>query len=69
VLICHPYRKRTQYNDVAAANSAKLKEMQQLLWTELARYQVLPLDASVATRLVAPRPQRDGWQNSVHVFR
>jgi hypothetical protein len=46
----------TQYNDVAAANPAKLKEMQQLLWTELAKYQVLPLDASVATRLVAPRP-------------
>ena len=46
----------TQYNDVAATNPAKLKEMQQLLWTELAKYQVLPLDASVATRLVAPRP-------------
>jgi len=46
----------TQYNDVAADNPAKLKEMQQLLWTELAKYQVLPLDASVATRLVAPRP-------------
>jgi arylsulfatase A-like enzyme len=46
----------TQYNDVAAANPAKLKEMQQLLWTELAKYQVLPLDASVATRLVAQRP-------------
>ncbi len=46
----------TQYNDVAAANPAKLKEMQQLLWTELAKFQVLPLDASVATRLVAPRP-------------
>jgi hypothetical protein len=30
--------------------------MQQLLWRELAKYQVLPLDASVATRLVAPRP-------------
>ena len=34
----------------------KLKEMQQRLWTELAKYQALPLDASVATRLVAPRP-------------
>ena len=35
---------------------AKLKEMQQLLWAELAKNQALPLDASVATRLVAPRP-------------
>jgi len=46
----------TQNNNVAAANPAKLKEMQQLLWAELTKNQALPLDASVATRLVAPRP-------------
>jgi arylsulfatase len=46
----------TQNNNVAASNPARLKEMQQLLWAELSKYQVLPLDASVATRLVAPRP-------------
>jgi arylsulfatase A-like enzyme len=46
----------TQYDNVAAANPAKLKELQELLWVEMAKYQVLPLDASVATRLVAPRP-------------
>ena len=46
----------TQANDLAAANSDKLKELQELLWVEAARYQVLPLDASVAARLVAPRP-------------
>jgi arylsulfatase A-like enzyme len=46
----------TQNDDVAAANPGKLKEMQQRLWAELARNQALPLDASVATRLVAPRP-------------
>jgi arylsulfatase A-like enzyme len=46
----------TQADNVAAANPAKLKELQELLWVELAKYQVLPLDASVATRLVAPRP-------------
>ncbi len=46
----------TQNNNVAAANPAKLKEMQQQLWTELAKHQALPLDASVATRLVTPRP-------------
>src|SRR5437773_6842166 len=33
-----------------------MKEMQQLLWVELAKYNVLPLDASVAARMVAPRP-------------
>ena len=46
----------TQYDNVAAANPDKMKEMQQALWAELAKYQALPLDASVATRLVAPRP-------------
>jgi arylsulfatase A-like enzyme len=46
----------TQNNNVADSNPAKLKEMQQLLWAELAKYQALPLDASVATRMVAPRP-------------
>jgi hypothetical protein len=46
----------TQHDNVATANPAKLKEMQELLWVEMAKYQVLPLDASAATRLVAPRP-------------
>ena len=46
----------TQSNDVAAANPAKLKEMKELFLSEAKKYQVLPLDASVATRLVAPRP-------------
>ncbi len=30
--------------------------MTDLMFGEFAKYQVLPLDASVATRLVAPRP-------------
>jgi arylsulfatase len=46
----------TQANDVAAANPAKLQELKALFLTEAKKYQVLPLDASVATRLVAPRP-------------
>jgi arylsulfatase len=46
----------TQATDVAAKNPEKLKEMQALFLTEAKKYQVLPLDASVATRLVAPRP-------------
>jgi arylsulfatase len=49
-------RDWTQNNNVAASNPEKVKEMQQLLWVELAKYSVLPLDASIATRLVAPRP-------------
>ncbi|TWU29609.1 arylsulfatase [Bythopirellula polymerisocia] len=46
----------TQSNDVAATNPEKLEEMKQLFLQEAEKYQVLPLDASVATRLVAPRP-------------
>jgi arylsulfatase A-like enzyme len=46
----------TQNNDLAASKPDKLKELQERFWVEAAKYQVLPLDASVATRLVAPRP-------------
>jgi arylsulfatase A-like enzyme len=46
----------TQSDDVAAKYPAKLRELQNLFWTEAAKYQVLPLDATVATRIVAPRP-------------
>ncbi len=50
----------TQYTDVAAANPAKMREMTDLMFAEFARYQVLPLDASAATRLVTPRPSLTG---------
>ena len=46
----------TQYTDVAAQNPDKVREMTDLMFGEFAKYQVLPLDASVATRLVVPRP-------------
>jgi arylsulfatase A-like enzyme len=46
----------TQYTDVAAQNPEKVREMTDLMFGEFAKYQVLPLDASVATRLVVPRP-------------
>jgi arylsulfatase A-like enzyme len=46
----------TEFDDLAASNPEKLKELQELLWIEIAKYQVLPLDASVASRLIAPRP-------------
>ena len=46
----------TQYENVAAKYPAKLKELQDLFWVEAKKYQVMPLDATVATRLVEPRP-------------
>jgi hypothetical protein len=50
----------TQYTDVAAANAPKMREMTDLMFAEFAKYQVLPLDASVATRMVTPRPSMSG---------
>ena len=46
----------TQNNDLAAANPRKLQDMQKLMFAEFGKHQVLPLDASVATRMVTPRP-------------
>jgi arylsulfatase A-like enzyme len=50
----------TQYTDVAAQNPDKVREMTDLMFAEFAKYQVLPLDASVATRMVTPRPSMSG---------
>lgn len=46
----------TQTNNVAAANPEKVKAMKEAMMAEFRKYQVYPLDASVATRLVTPRP-------------
>jgi arylsulfatase len=46
----------TQFNDIASSNPDKLKRLQDEFWVEANKYQVLPLDASVATRLTTPRP-------------
>jgi arylsulfatase A-like enzyme len=46
----------TQSEDVAAKYPEKLKELQKLFWQEAQKYQVLPLDSTVATRLITPRP-------------
>ncbi len=46
----------TQFEDVAAEYPEKVEELKELFTKEARKYQVLPLDASVAARLVAPRP-------------
>jgi arylsulfatase len=46
----------TQYTDVSAANPTKVREMTDLMFAEFAKHQVLPLDASALTRMVARRP-------------
>jgi arylsulfatase len=46
----------SQTEDLAAKNPQKVKELKQMFIAEAKKYQVVPLDASVAARLVAPRP-------------
>ncbi len=50
----------TQYTDLAAKYPHKVKEMTKLMFAQFAKYNVLPLDASVATRMVTPRPSLNG---------
>jgi arylsulfatase len=46
----------SEYNDLAATNPAKLKELQALFLAEAGKYNVLPLDNSVLPRAITPRP-------------
>ena len=41
----------SQANNLAASNPQKLRELQDLWWAEAARYNVLPLDSSMAERI------------------
>lgn len=56
----------TQANDVAAAHPDKVKDLAKLFLAEARKYEVLPLDASVATRLVQPRPNITAGQHERH---
>ncbi|MCA3554741.1 arylsulfatase [Aestuariivirga sp.] len=46
----------SQVTDIAAQHPDKVAELKQVFYEEAGKYNVLPLDASVAARLVAPRP-------------
>ena len=53
------YNLNTDFNqttDVAAKNPHKVKEMKDKFIAEAKKFQVFPMDASVAARIVAPRP-------------
>lgn len=54
----------TQIDNVASRYPEKLTEMKALFAREASRYQVYPLDASVATRLVTPRPSTSAGRTS-----
>lgn len=53
----------TQSQDIAAKNPQKVQEMKQAFLAEAKKYQVFPLDASVAARIVAPRPNITAGRN------
>jgi len=53
----------TQFDNIADKNPAKLKEMEKIFWDEAKKYQVLPLDASVASRMITPRPSITAGRN------
>ena len=46
----------SQSQNIAAKYPDKVKELKQLFIAEAKKYQVFPMDASVAARIVAPRP-------------
>ena len=46
----------TQFTDVSAAHPEKMRQMRDLMFGEFAKHQVLPLDGSLSTRFVVPRP-------------
>ena len=59
----------TQFDDLAAKMPDKLKELQDLFYSEAAKYDVLPLDNSTLARWNTPRPNLTGGPDRVHLFR
>jgi arylsulfatase A-like enzyme len=57
-------RDFSQSTDLAAQNPQKVKEMKAAFIAEAKKYQVFPLDASVAARIVAPRPNITAGRNT-----
>ena len=52
----HVEKDWTQSENLAAREPKKLKEMQDLFLVEAAKFQVLPMDNSLASRMILPRP-------------
>jgi len=46
----------SEYNDLAAKNPDKLRDLQALFLSEAAKYNVLPIDNSILPRIITPRP-------------
>ena len=57
----------SQVDDIAAQNPQKVKEMRQMFVAEAKKYHVFPMDASVAARIVAPRPNITAGRSGVRL--
>ena len=55
----------SQYNDLAAENPGKLKEMQGLFLSEATKYNVFPMDNSAFARLAYAAAEFGRWKNGV----
>jgi arylsulfatase len=53
----------SQANDIAAEHPDKVAELRKKFVKEAEKYQVFPMDASVAARIVAPRPNITAGRN------
>jgi len=53
----------SQSTDLAAKFPEKVKQMKALFMQEAKKYQVLPLDATVVTRVISPRPSINAGRN------
>lgn len=53
----------SQATDLAAKHPDKVKQMKALFMQEAKKYQVLPLDATVVTRVITPRPSITAGRN------
>ncbi len=55
----------SQYTDLAGSHPDKVRDMRERMFDAFRRYQVFPLDTSVATRVAAPRPNLTAGR---HIF-
>lgn len=54
----------SENSDLAAKMPDKLREMQELFMVEAAKYNVFPLDNSVLSRIITPRPSANAGRNT-----
>jgi arylsulfatase A-like enzyme len=53
----------SEYNDLAAKRPDKLRELQELFMVEATKYNVFPMDNSILSRLLTPRPSATAGRN------